>query len=408
MPMIPRPDLLTDDARDGLELFQLTDEPLPSCHVYMEAQIFTPDSKRFVLHRGANPHGADRTDPEHRYMLCDLENGGALSPLTDEIGAIAPSLTPDGKTMYYFVDETSSEEGRLTLKRVNLDGTARETLLVIDGPIPGASHQPRHLYSLSTIRSDGKSLASSAFLGDGSTPDAPFGLLVIDLEELTPRIVLSGPTWLNLHAQYSRSLDDPHYRDILVQENHGCHSDAEGKIVKLVGGDGAEIHVVRDDGDDFRSLPWGRDGREFCQGHQCWHGRGITAITAADDKTNGRRDLVESPVCPFAGHIGNQSPGGTRNLLSRDVEAPRFVHFATDIAGESFVTDALTDDIQWLVYTANFDADPEAPLRNWRHIANTGSSKGLHPHPFLSPDGRCAFFNSDETGHAQAYMVTLV
>jgi Tol biopolymer transport system component len=32
-------------------------------------------------------------------------------------------------------------------------------------------------------------------------------------------------------------------------------------------------------------------------------------------------------------------------------------------------------------------------------------AKGSHIHPFLSPDGRMAFFNSDESGRLQAYMI---
>ena len=49
---------------DHLKLFQMTDNPdVPGCHIYMEAQIFSPDSKRMVLHRSAHPHGSDPLDP---------------------------------------------------------------------------------------------------------------------------------------------------------------------------------------------------------------------------------------------------------------------------------------------------------------------------------------------------------
>src|SRR5207247_2593510 len=49
-PARPRPDLLGKDSPAGLEVIQLTTEPdVPGTHVYMEAQVFTPDSKRFVL-----------------------------------------------------------------------------------------------------------------------------------------------------------------------------------------------------------------------------------------------------------------------------------------------------------------------------------------------------------------------
>ena len=58
-----RPDLVPEAERDHLEVIQLTDESLPSSHVYMEAQIFTPDSQRLILHRSAHPHGSDPQGP---------------------------------------------------------------------------------------------------------------------------------------------------------------------------------------------------------------------------------------------------------------------------------------------------------------------------------------------------------
>lgn len=41
--MNPRSDLWTAACPEGLEVFQLTtEEMVPSSHIYMEAQIFTP------------------------------------------------------------------------------------------------------------------------------------------------------------------------------------------------------------------------------------------------------------------------------------------------------------------------------------------------------------------------------
>lgn len=169
-----RPDLVDPQAPKGTEVVQLTTETVPSCHVYMEAQIFTPDSKRFVLHRSAHPHGSDKNDPAHQYLLCDIEDGCSMSPLTNETGVTAPSVSPDGTFLYYFVNETEVNGGRLTLKRVRVDGSGRETILVLDDGIPGSGLRPSQIYPLSTISSDGARLALSAFFGDGQTEDAPF------------------------------------------------------------------------------------------------------------------------------------------------------------------------------------------------------------------------------------------
>lgn len=405
--MIPRPDLVSKDSPNGIEVFQLTTEPdVPSCHIYMEAQVFTPDSRRLVLHRSATPHNSDRNDPKHQYLLCDLDNGGELTPLTDELGTTGPSISPDGKWMYYLEDRTVPGGGTLSLKRVRLDGTSRETLLVLDGPIPGTSYRASRLYPLSTISSDGQRLAISCFLGDGKTEGAPWGLLVFDLARPNVRLILEGPSWCNVHPQYCRSLDPEASHDILVQENHGNVCDASGRNTRSVSGRGADIHLIRDDGTNFRNMPWGRDGNEFCQGHQCWIGRTTTAITSTGTMDVDERQLIAGRAAHHVDHLGRLTPNAWRNDLSRSFPRPDFAHFATDIAGRRFITDSWSR-YEGNLYLADLPSNDSDPLQNWTFLVNPRSNflKVAHTHPFLSPDGLTGFFNSDESGILQAYMV---
>ena len=399
-----RPDLLDSDSPPGLEVVQLTSEAaVPASHLYMEAQIFTMDSKRFVLHRSATAHGGSRSDPKHQYLRCDIDDRCSLHPLTEELGATAASVSPDGKHVYYFVDQTEPGGGSLTLKRVGLDGTGRETILVVDRPLPGTRFRPSKIYPLSTISSDGRRLAVSAFLGDGQTADAPFGLMVFDLQEATVRLVIHGQTWCNMHPQYCRSLDPIDSHDILIQENHENTADPRGGITRLVGGAGADIHVVRDDGSNFRNMPWGRDGNESCQGHQCWRGRTTWAVTSTGTRKPPEAQLIEGRAAPHAGHVGINTPDGVRNDLSRDFDNPHFYHFATDIDGERLISDATGQKI----YVAQLGRPGKDPLSNFQYLLGSKSSgkKQAHVHPFLSPDGTTGFFNSDESGILQAYMI---
>lgn len=406
--MKPRPDLVDAESPKGLEVFQLTTEPdLSGAHLYMEAQVFTMDSKRFLLHRAATAHGGNRKDPRHRYYVCDLEDGGSLAPIIEELGGVAPSVSPDGRFVYYFIDETSPGNGRLILRRVNLDGTDRRTVLVVDGPLPGTGFRPSRLYPISTISSDGRRLAISAFLGDGHAEGSPFGLLVFDLERAAVRLVLHGPTWCNMHSQYSRSTDADASRDVLIQENHGCVVDASGGIKTLTGGEGADIHVIRDDGTNLRNMPWGRDGNEFCQGHQCWRGRTDWAITSTSTRAPRGAFLIEGRAAPHAGHVGLKTPGGIRNDLTRDLKEARFSHFAGDGAGRRFISDAGPFDKGGRIFAAKFGEAGQGALRDWKYLLNPCSTckKESHIHPFLSPDGSMGFFNSDESGILHAYMV---
>ncbi len=340
-------------------------------------------------------------------MLCDLEKDCALHPLTDELGATGPSISPDGKYLYYFVDQTEVGGGRLTLKRVRLDGTHRETILTVDAPLLGTQFRPSRIYPLSTISSDGKRLAISAFLGDGRIENAPFGLMVFDVEKATVNLVIQGPSWCNMHPQYCRSVDLDARRDILIQENHGNVCNAKGEIQRLTGGEGADIHVIRDDGSHFRNLPWGRDGNEFCQGHQCWRGRSTWAITSTSTRTPPEAQLIEALPVAHADHVGLKTPGGLRNDLSRRFPNPRFYHFATDLAGNRLISDAGPLDKSARIFLAELGRPGQEPARKFTDLLCPKSScvKTAHVHPFLSPNGTLGFFNSDESGILQAYMM---
>lgn len=108
-----RNDLLDEHSPSGIDAVQLTTNgDLNSCHIYMEAQIFTPDSKQFLLHQSAHAHGSDKNDPNHKYLICDIENDCALYPITEEVGATAPSISPDGNYVYYFVKVINAGEER--------------------------------------------------------------------------------------------------------------------------------------------------------------------------------------------------------------------------------------------------------------------------------------------------------
>ncbi len=391
-------------ALKGIEVFQLTEEnKCPACHVYMEAQIFTPDSKRFVLHRSATAHGGKKDDPEHRYLLCNIEDNCSLAPLTDETGVTGPSISPDGRYFYYFVDETETNAGRLTLKRKCLLDNSRETILAMDKPLNETGTKPSRIYPLSTISSDGAKIAISAFIGDGRKDNSPFGLMVIDIQKASVSMILQGQTWCNMHPQYCRSTDPELKRNILIQENHGNVHDRYGQFSVLVGGNGADIHVIRDDGTGFRTMPWGRDGNEFCTGHECWRGKSEWAITSNSQMDTHETRLVEGKATEDKGHIGLKTPGGIRNDLSRGFEKPKFNHFATDIEGKLIISDYFGKDL----YMGRLQEAGRAVV-NWKRLlsTNTSGTKENHIHPFLSPDGTNAFFNSDESGILQAYMIT--
>lgn len=184
-------------------------------------------------------------------------------------------------------------------------------------------------------------------------------------------------------------------------------------MTQLVGGPGADIHVIRDDGSDFRCLPWGRLEVESCRGHQCWRGESMLALgalTVPDGEGGELIRVIESPAVRYSDHIGGHTPGGIRNDLSSKLEMPLFDHFATDRSGRMLISDGKRQD-RWLLQLAWLQDPLHGSLCKVTDLLNVGmiiqssQSARYHPHPFLSPDGRTGFFNSNITGCLKPYMV---
>jgi hypothetical protein len=413
---------LTPESPEGLRLVQITTDPrFNNSHIYMESHVFTPDSRRFVYQRFRkfDPDDHNKTAHDTILYLCDIEDGFSLRQLTDEKGAKAPSVSPDGKYVYYIVDQTVPGGGKAMLKRVSLDSFKRETLLVIDSPIPGTNYRPSRYYILSTISSDGKRLAISAFLGDGQTEGSPYGLLIFDLVDCSVRLVYEHPEFCNMHPQYCQSKDAQASHDIMIQHNHGSRSDLQGKNMKLVSDDiGGDIHVIRDDGANWRDVPWGRDIDEHVHGHECWRGEGLSVIGGVwlGPMDPVQRPIVEAwpvPTDESTSHLGKNLPGAHRNLITREIDNPRFNHFAFDPSGTKMVSDYIGyaaagrrhEDCRLYIGTLPQGEDSCLKVRYLLRPGCSWSGHLAHPHPFLSPDGQKAFFNSDIDGTLQIWMV---
>lgn len=389
-----RKDFPDKNSPKGLQVVQITTNPNAGSHnVYMESQIFTPDSKRFIFIRQGN------------FWLCDIEDNFSLVQVTDEQRVKGPAVSPDGKWMYYLVDKTVSAEGVLKLKRLSLENFTRETLLVLDGPIPGTNYKPTRIYSLSSISSDGKRLCTSAFLGDGKTKNAPFGLLVFNLESPSVKLVFEGRHFNNTHPQYNHSTDPVLSHDILIQHNHDSIIDAGGESSgRPADSKGTCLHVIRDDGTNWRDIPIGRDGIQYNSGHQQWRGKTGTVLSSVHHgkmtEQKGRPLLQGWPIATdeTTSHKGSNIPGGKYVDVTRNLERPDFLHFSLDISGtyvvfDSYRTDEQTGEMDIILSIGTLSRE-EKPVCKIQYLLNSrtsGRGQPAHTHPFFSPDSRMMF-----------------
>ena len=174
------------------------------------------------------------------------------------------------------------------------------------------------------------------------------------------------------------------------------------------------MHVIRDDGSNFRCYGFGRDGVERCQGHQAWRGEQMSVVASVAIEGEERYPLLEGkPVRAEPGtmHHGRLIPGATRNRISRSMEREDSCHFGFDPTGTKFVSDTYGyrgRHAECVIYVGVLPDEPDAALRT-RYLLHPRSSFGrsqhTHPHPFQSPDGNVVLFNSDESGLPQTYAV---
>ncbi len=406
-----RQDILDSSSPKGLRVTQITPDDGEYSNIYPETPIFLEDRTRFVI-RGHDGYYLASLPPGRQELRKIID-------ATETTKSVV--VSPDGKWIYFVEDNSVVGGGSATLWRLNPGNLGREEVARLDGPIAKGKPAASRFYTLGTVSSDGQRFCTSAYLGNGTQADAPFGLLVIDLATGECKLIAEHRDFCNSHVQYCQSPDAPH--DVMVQMNHGSSSDVQGNLTRLLGppaDGGTGIYVIRDDGTHWRTVPLGRDGRESNIGHQVWRGRGRSIVTITlenHDSTYGwgeetRQEVVEGwPDDPAPGQEYQAHPTARRNILSRNFAGPRFCHLGVHADGQRFVFDTFNrtnhgKEGQQLYFGRTRDAD--SPLE-FTYLLNTGSLLGrtqnTHSHPILTPDGKRMLFNCRRSGTTQIYMV---
>lgn len=417
---------LFDDPKSpaGMKVYQMTEDPERAGLIYPDQPSFLADGRRFVVNTSSGS------------QVCDPEDG-SLRPVFKNGERFPVSLTFDGRYGYFNrsggkkrkadAGEGEERKNEVTLARVDLDTGEVEDLFHAEGKLPGTDIDAKD-FGIATVSVDNQRIATTVSLYDGKTPDAPYAIIALDLERGEARHVMAHRDFGNTHLQYCRNTEEPDAaHDLLVQMNHGSRRDAEGKSLRGQGPPsekGVDIHVVRDDGTNWRDMPFGRDGKESCIGHQVWRGRGRSAATVVLENLDtsygwaegSRQGVVAGwpgPADIDGPHLGALNPETERVVLSEGFKDPRFCHLACDATGLKFTLDTFPvfdgERAGMQVYVGSAP-DERSPL-NFRYILNTGinfvgNNTGYHAHPILSPDGEILLFNSKITGTPQAYMVT--
>ncbi len=410
--MFEVPDFYDPNSPRDLRVHRVTEDPKGASAVYPDRPSFLADGRRFIVQTSTGP------------AICDLDAGAALYPVFTEDAPRSILCSPDGR-YGYFTASGQEDSGSLTVSRVDLETRHIEVVFHAEDRLPGAD-LPAKDFRMSTVSVDNRRVAGMVTIGDGQSADSQRCVVMLDLDSGQANRVVANHDFNNPHLQYCRSTDPEASHDLLIQMNHGAYLDERtGQFIGLgpPADKGVDVHAVRDDGSNWRDLPFGRDGLESCIGHQIWRGQDRSVVTVTLQNLDTSYGWAEGsaqeaiagwpvPADKDSPHLGRLHPGARRVDLSQGFTRPRFCHLACDAAGLRFAFDTFPifdgerAGMQLIVGSA---ADLESPLR-FTYLLNTqvtfNKSKGYHAHPILSPDGSILLFNSNLTGIPQVYLVT--
>jgi len=436
---VERDEFRTPCSPETIRFMQVTNDPKRDSTVAAQYIIrWSPDSKRFYFYRAASDDGSSPAG----IWVCDTEDRFAIRPVyewadmilthrpygPEAVGKIADTyiVFPDGLGIGVM------RRNRDVLELCRVDAETRREEVLMTAPAPLATGW------LLDISADGQHVAFHVFLGDGKTEGAPWGARVFDLkgertwvvelDNLTHKGVLyrrgsgfcpeglhPGPHDLMTHISPASRLADGSWR---TPPDGSYRHPMPGPDTSR--GWGHQV-LFRDDGSDYprtadaprRIVPLPA-APLFQVSHAGWRGREARTYVASMYNCTPQRwrvPFIEStPVAMSAADLrASRLPAEARwTDLTRFVSRADACHFDFDASGRYLVsdTDGYTNPGPCMLYVGTyvepeFGDDPYFKLRLLGIARTSWKNQSEHPHPFLSPDGRFAVFQSDFSGRPQ-------
>jgi len=421
-----RDEFRTPCSPEQLQIVQICNDPARDSEAfYLDMPSWSADSSRLLFFRGASDDGVQAPG----CWLCEVQEDFAIRPACEyrdgygnmEYGAqhdghsFGCVLSPDGQNLY----QLAYRAGQVEVVQIDLNTMAQTTVCATPAPL-------RARGSLS-ISADGERIAFGVFLGDGIVEGAPWGAIIFNVRTGHAHAIEFGNGYRNMHCQYSRNPVAPHVHDLCLNANLPRLSD--GSWLTPPDGSwrwqdvppdadelGSALHVVRDDGANWRVVPIGRDRQMLSGGHCNWRGQGSSIVASVYHYPPGRwrAPLIEAYPLPVTEEaqlwMGIHAPGAAPIDLTRHVARADACHFGFDESGRHFVSDSdgYATAAYSFMYTGTYvEPDGEPPYVTARYLLlprTSWKTQPAHPHPFFSPDGNYVVFQSDFTGRPQVYI----
>lgn len=403
---LPAPELLSTVTPAGLEVFQVTSRPDCQSNVfYNYDQAVAPDSRFVLLNRTG--------EGTAQVLLCDLEDGFALSPANEEATYQAATFTRDGLAIYYSV----LDEERLLIRRRGVGDEGAETVFALDRVRPEFGGRKIIAGRWICFSHDGLRCMTTVAI-EGVEQYYSMAVFTFDMQTFTPLSAFEvGPNNWNSKNQYAPCLG-PEGEYLLCACN--CFSRAyfdengQWRCDNVAGSElGGAEYLLDEDGQVKYAYPVGRDRPHQNVSHWAWFGKSLMKVFHADtfDTTPHWRGaiLLAAPVRVTAAtqDLGRHAPGARQLDLTRHVTRPDVWHLCVDAAAQHLVCDTYCLGyegelgVSRYLFTATVEEDADGPYVVPRYLLNphsTWSPYGAEAVPCFTPDRKWILFNSDYNG----------
>jgi len=348
----------------GSTVYQVTEDPLSKSNIYCEIPYCSADSRYFVYSQANPEHDRNRAE----YVICEL---GTWKMHSGGRGTGGVAITHRG--MFYFLRHTDG--GAMELVKLNLATSESEVVCAFQEAV-----RPR---SMATVSPDGRLYAYGITTDDKFRE---FGIELVDLKTGTRQVIDRDPYILNPHPQFEPSEG----KQIMIQHNRGGKIDENGKLIRLVGEEGATLYLLNIADGKRTTLQVGKPYTTPCTGHESWIGNTkeiLLSVSASEDYAVDKGNL-----------LGVRADQPAR-VVSRGY---RYAHVGTSVCGRFFCCD---DGATGDVVIGSINTGKNAVVCHSE--SSFGQAQNTHPHPYLTPDLRWVIFNSDRSGEPQIHAATV-
>jgi len=350
----------------GASVFQVTEDSFTKSNIYCEYAYCSADS-RWLVYVRQNP---DKAPNSTEYVVCEL---GTWEERMAGAGIGGPAITMSGA--FYFLRE--ADDRTLEVMKLDFEAATCEAIQAFNKHM-----RPR---SLGTVTPDRRYYAYGVPVDDKYKE---FGVRLVDLKTGECDIIDTDPYILNPHPQFEPSEG----RIIMIQHNRGGEVGEDGKLIRLVGDQGATIYLFDLEKRERIQPQVGKPYTTPITGHQSW---------VADTKEIVLSVRATDDYAPEKGNLLGVTADGPPRVVGNGF---RYAHVGTSRCGRLWCCD---DGPSGDVLIGSIKAGPDGQVGRKAVVCHSESSFGrdqnTHPHAYITPDLKWVIFNSDRSGIPQVH-----